>query len=189
MNRVKMIFSMLVLLLLSAVAMAEVFRWTDESGQQHFSDHRPAQTSEDAELVAPELYHSPPVGWQGTTSLPATPTRPARDASTNASDNQSGTAYYSQLRVQEPANDATFWSAPGEVQVVLGLNPPLRETDRILIYLDGAPQGEGFAETSVSLQNIDRGTHSISAAVIDAAGRVLLQSATHSFHLHRPTSR
>jgi hypothetical protein len=186
MYRVKFIAKVLSLLvlLIATTALADVFRWTDDSGQQHFSDRMPAQANDDAEVVAPERYQSPPVGWQGTT-----PAAPTRDTSSNATSNQSDAAYYSQLRVLEPANDATFWSAPGEVQVVLALNPPLRDTDRIMIYVDGAPHGTGFAETTIRLQNIDRGTHSLSATVTDSSGRILMRSATHNFHLHRPSIR
>lgn len=162
---------------------AQVYRWTDASGQQHFSD-RPPQQAEDAispsaaELVPPERYSAPPVGWEPT-PVPRQPAQPRQDAGANP---------YERIVLLEPANEATIWSAPGEVAVTLELTPALREGDRVQVYLDGKVHSSGAA-TSLLLSNVDRGTHSIALAVQDASGRELIRSASHTFYLHRPSRR
>ena len=55
----------------------------------------------------------------------------------------------------------------------------------IRIYLDGNKASGELPTTQVTLQNVERGTHSLAVAVVDATGRELIRSPASNFHLRR----
>jgi len=57
--------------------------------------------------------------------------------------------------------------------------------DKIQLYLDGLPAGVPMPQLSFMLENLDRGTHKLSAVVLNASGEVIAQSETTTFHLQR----
>ena len=50
--------------------------------------------------------------------------------------------------------------------------------------MDGQPIGQG-ASTSATLTNVDRGSHTIAAAVVDADGNQVAKADPVTFTLHR----
>jgi hypothetical protein len=148
---------------------AAVYKWTDQSGQVHYTD----QWREDAkpvDLPEPSVY-SP-------RKLPP----PVPEDVGGAEDSVDE---YDQLTVNAPANDETIRNNEGTVSVSLQLQPTLRQGDAIELFLDGKKLEGDFRSTSVTLSNLDRGTHSLRARVIDGSGRELITSEPVSFHLRR----
>ena len=90
---------------------------------------------------------------------------------------------YKSFTVTSPANGAGVRSNNGNVSISLSLEPALNRGHKIIISLDGKQIGTGL---SASLQNVDRGTHSISAKVIDSEGKSLISTSS-SFSLLRAT--
>ena len=71
------------------------------------------------------------------------------------------------------------------------LTPALRAKHAIVVSMDGQKVGEGTS-TQLTLQNLPRGTHTVQAAVVDAAGVELARTEMVTFHLQRrrlPTLR
>jgi hypothetical protein len=62
------------------------------------------------------------------------------------------------------------------------IEPGLRSGHVVEILLDGNAIGSGRA-TSASVSNLDRGTHTISATVKDADGKVVASAGSVTFHL------
>ena len=54
----------------------------------------------------------------------------------------------------------------------------------IEVLIDGQVAGSGAA-TSIALNNVDRGTHVITAQVVDAEGNVLIAAEPVTFHMLR----
>lgn len=94
-------------------------------------------------------------------------------------------APYDQLSIAEPATDQVIWSNEQTVSVGVAIEPFLQtqEGHRLVILLDGHPVAAPGDEMSLTLTNVDRGTHTLTAEVRDAQGRVLVQSAPVVFHL------
>jgi hypothetical protein len=90
---------------------------------------------------------------------------------------------YRSFTVMNPENGAAVRSNNGNVSISLSLEPALNPGHKIVISMDGKQIGTGF---SVSLQNVDRGTHSISAKVVDSDGKSLISTFS-SFSLLRAT--
>jgi len=59
MSKSKVFFvSLFVILLLSGIATAEIYKWVDEKGQTHYSDHPPQDTGSKGEVKVIPNYNS-----------------------------------------------------------------------------------------------------------------------------------
>jgi hypothetical protein len=159
-------------LLVSLVAWPqEIYRWVDKDGIVHYADQPGAP---DAVLVPqsslgtapqdaapPELYQSAPQ------AQPAGPT-------------------YQSLQITSPAPDESFFGGDVSVNVQLQLDRDLRPGDRLVVFLDGQRVPE-FSGMSTTLAGLTRGTHTLRAAVLDAAGSVVITSPQVNFFLRQPS--
>lgn len=161
---------------ISSALAADIYRWIDDNGNQVYSD----QPTENAEKV--ELRHS----------MIYTPVE-IPELSEDAMDTQSEEADASipapnyKLSVVSPEDDAGIRVNNGNVMVNLQLIPALvpERGDLIQLYLDGLPAGMPMPQLNFMLENLDRGTHKLSAVVLNASGEVLAESETITFHLQR----
>lgn len=94
---------------------------------------------------------------------------------------------YRAFSIISPENDATIRSNEGNVTISLTIDPPLRadEGDRIALHMDGAVMINGSTGLTMSLQNVDRGTHRLHAEVRDSSGRVLAKTSPVTIHVKR----
>lgn len=94
-------------------------------------------------------------------------------------------AVYTSLQIIAPAQDGTIRDNNGTVNITIVLVPFLKSNNQIAIFLDGKQIGEPQATSQFILQNVDRGTHTLLAKVINNKGVILQQSNEVTFHLHR----
>lgn len=163
----------LVLLMLLSVAVAAnaaVYRWIDADGTVTYSD-RPQPGSERLKLTPLQTYNPAPVS-KGTASVP-TQTRQFED--------------YEEFAILAPRNNATFRNNGGNVDVQLKLEPVLRSTHTVGIILNDRTVGEAGSTMSLTLSNVDRGTHRLQAVIMDKSGNELARTDPVTFHLHRTT--
>jgi hypothetical protein len=161
--------ALLILLALPAAAMGGVYKWTDAEGNVVYSDE-PRPGAE--QITVPEV----------STYTPA----PLLSRETDAPQDQEAISGYEKFQIVEPGNEATLRDSPGNVQVTLLLVPPLRQGDQIIVSLDGASQSQlPLTSTQFTLQNVDRGTHTLKATVVDNAGQAHAETQTVTFYLHR----
>lgn len=92
-----------------------------------------------------------------------------------------------QIRIIAPADDESIWVNNGNVSVSMIVEPQLdaERGDLIVLNLDGAAVGQAQPTTTFQLNNLSRGTHTVSATVVDRSGSALTSSETVTFHLHR----
>ena len=158
---------------------AQIYKWVDEKGI-HFADEAPPGV--DAEKVTVE----PPNRSTSTGTQRSEPaSRPMDDSS-----GQDNDAYrirrYTELEITHPNNDQAVRANSGNVSVTCALNPSLQSAagHQVRFLLDGQP----FAiesSCSTTFEELDRGTHQVSAEVIDQQGRILIRSEAAKFHLQR----
>lgn len=168
----------LLLIVLSGVAFAEVYRSVDESGITVFSD-QPAGNAERIELPEASVYSPVIVPVDELTE------NEAGEQATEDDDMPPVPDY--QLQIASPQDDESIRANDGNLTVNLQIRPVLNQKrgDMIQLRLDGRPYGEPRAGLSFNLPNLDRGTHTLSAVVMSANGEELAQSPTIKFHLQR----
>ena len=156
-------------------AQAELFKWKDEQGNTIYSDQPPAEDG-DSSIVKKE-------------QLPQIITVPAFDV--NQSDNAveskpDSKPRYQSIAISAPGHDTEVRENTGNVSVSVQVEPYVfnERGDTVVIYMDGNEVSRG-SQTSVQLQNVDRGTHTLRAEILSQTGQVLKASETTVFHLKR----
>lgn len=173
---VKLLILLLAGVLLFNSVKAELFKWKDEQGNTIYSDQPPSGDGRQPAIIKKE-------------QLPPIVTVPAIDV--NKSDNAAGLksdaeASYQSIAISDPGHDAEVRENAGNVSISVQVEPYVfnERGDTVVIYMDGKEISRG-SQTSVQLQNVDRGTHTLRAEVLNRAGQVLTASETTVFHLKR----
>jgi len=167
MRKLALILSMLTAV--SALA-AETWRWRDAEGVVHYSD-RPVPG---AERIDVNVQRSSP---QASTPPAAASGRPPAPP----------VAVKYRCEIQRPANDEVFNSV-NAVTATVALEPGLQDGQRLQVYLNGAlyPQWPSGVQT-YTLQELYRGSYTLSARVLDANGTALCSGPAINFHIRQPT--
>jgi hypothetical protein len=95
------------------------------------------------------------------------------------------TSAYTNISIIKPYLNETIRDNNGNIAVVIDLEPVLRPGDHILLFMDDKEVVKGKTKTSFALNNVDRGSHTIRATVVDKTGAALISSKSVIFHLHR----
>ena len=151
----------ILLLVVAVAAHAEVYKSINAGGEVVYSD-RPTQGAERVKMPA----------------LPSYTPRPVRTLSRSAPAVEQQLQYESFI-ISSPASDATIRNNLGTVEIDTQLAPALMTSlgHGIQFYLDGVAHGALLDSTTLTLSNVDRGEHRLSASVVDAAGSVLISTA------------
>lgn len=148
---------------------AEIYVWTDEHGNKVFGDE--PQKSDQAK----------PVELAPITIL----NFPKHDLTTTDNSQPLPSNTYSAFSINSPSNDETIRDNTGSISVSLSSEPTLAEGDKVQIFLNGSAYQSPQASMSFTLENIDRGTHTLSANLLSESGDTLMQTQAITFHLHR----
>ena len=148
------------LLMASATVHAEVYKSINAAGEVVYSD-QPTRGAEHMKMPA----------------LPSYTPQPIRtfSRSTRAADQP---IHYEHFTLGSPANETTVRNNLGTVVMETELTPALLTSQghSIQYYLDGVAHGAAIGGTTLTLTNVDRGEHQLSASVLDAAGNVLIST-------------
>jgi hypothetical protein len=155
----------LLLTLLPALALAQVYKWTDAQGKAQFSD-RPAPGAEAIGLATKKA--SPP----------------EREKAPSPARGQLGP--YTQFEIVTPEHNATVRDAQGQVDVGLVLEPTAPEGHRLQILLDGTPIAGEVPGTQMALTGVRVGSHLVQARILDARDKVIAATPVITFHLRKP---
>jgi len=147
---------------------ASVFESTGVDGEVSFSDR---STPGALELALP------PVQTYDAPSLPS--------AVIGSSDTEDQVPDgYTEFKILAPSPGETFRNNGGKVAFRFALAPGLRVDDQLRLFMDGSAVVEGHT-TSMSLDNVDRGEHTVYAEVVDKRGKSVARSGAVHFYLHR----
>lgn len=97
---------------------------------------------------------------------------------------------YTAISIARPEAEETIHDNAGTVEVALSLSPPLQAEfgHRVKVFLDGVALPETRTESGFTLTEIDRGAHTLQAAVVDSAGHALITSAPVTFYMWRASA-
>ncbi len=159
------LFTLILVACSAATAATTVYKWVDENGVTHYSD-QPHENAAKVEVREPTTYSAkagPAAAVKATESQGAPP------------------AAYASCSLSQPTPDQVFLSVYS-VTVVVNTSPALRPGDRVLLTLDGRPLTNlAGSSTSITINPIDRGTHSVLATIQDSSGQSVCSTPAASF--------
>lgn len=164
-------YGFLILLLLAPSLQADVYKSTTADGEVVFSD-KPSEGSERVRLPALTTYESPPV---------------IRTPGSTPDQTADAVSPYKSFKVSKPKNDESIWDNEGIVTLSLSVEPALlkKSGHSIQYFLNGKPDGEPEMGHSHTYRDIERGTHTLSAAVVDTEGSIVISADPVTIHLHK----
>ncbi len=153
---------------------AEIYRYRAPDGSIVFTD-APPPGSERVEI------HPNP------TILPAFTERPTPRSDDEERPASDSAFAYEGVEIASPEEDEAIRANAGDLEVTILVRPPLRRErgDRLLVLLDGGPAGPPSPATTVRLEHLDRGSHTLQAIVVDENGTPMLRSSVRRFHVLR----
>lgn len=160
------------LLLAAALpASAQIYKYTDANGKTVFTNQPP--TNVDAQPV--QLPPTNTVGPQG-------PSGAAAQTGTEDTGNQA--AGYTILALSNVPNDGALRANNGSFNVDVVVQPALEVDHQLQLLLDGQPYGAPTKDTTIAMDNIDRGEHTLAVQVVQGT-RVIQSSSPVTFTLQR----
>ena len=175
----KVYFLALLLLLAHATVNAELFKWKDAEGNIIYSDQPPpGQTKQDTQIDEESL---PQI-----ISVPAPDTSIGTTQSEATEKNDAPLERYLGLTITEPEHDTSVRENSGKVTITVRVEPHIfvERGDILVIYMDDIEVSKGD-QTTVMLDNVDRGTHTVKAKILNSQGQIIKETSTTSFTLHR----
>jgi hypothetical protein len=165
----------LILGTLAAEVAAELYKSVDEHGNVTYTD----KSSDKAKPVEPPGL---------TTYKPATQHTQPSGAEAKPAPGKKTVTSYNALNVSSPNNNDTVRDNSGTVVVKVDLSPALdvQAGHKLVALLDGKSVTSTQAG-DITLQNVDRGSHTVAVRVVDGSGRTLKESRAITFHLQRPS--
>lgn len=161
-----------ILFLLAHAVQADVYKSISADGEVIFSDIA-SEGAEPVKLPGLSTYKPSPVVVKHGAAL--------------AGETEDDEESYKSLKVTSPEDDATFRDNQGIVPLTVALEPALltKSGHQIQYFLDGKAYGKPLPRLSRTYRAIERGTHTLSAAVVDAGGAVVISTEAVTIHLHR----
>lgn len=168
--------ALLAALLIPALSIADIYKSKDEHGNIVYTDIAPEKDAAAVEL--PEL------NVVETSKVKTATTR--EKIQKKMLQNDAKQSNYGDISIIQPANDETIRSNEGKVLISVHISPRLfaEKGDRLVVKMNGAIVNNGSSNT-IALENIDRGTHNLTAYIENHQGRELASAKSISFHLKR----
>lgn len=149
-----------------------LYKWVDKEGNINYSDEPPF---EDAEaLDPPQLSTTPAI-------------KPVKKPVKTTDSREQRAFRYTLFNIQSPSQEETIRDNQGNVSISMAIKPALniKLGHSITIILDGQPVNTDIKSSSSVLNNVDRGSHTVSAIIKDRSGKVLKRAAPVTLYLHR----
>ncbi|MEX6679018.1 DUF4124 domain-containing protein [Pseudomonas sp. W2Oct36] len=164
----------LLLLVFALPAAAQIYKYTDASGNTAYSNQPPNGTK--AETV--EL---PPLNSVETV-VPAAP--PPLPATQNQNQNQQTAATYQVLALKDLPQDEALRANNGSFTVGVAIEPRLQPGHLLQLIVDGTPYGQPTNIPRLQVMELERGEHSFSVQVLENQ-RSIQQSETVNLTVQR----
>ena len=164
----------LLILLAAPLLQAEIFKWVDDQGNVHFSD----QNQEG----------SRPIELKPTTVIetPAAPAPTAQPQQTGEQARQEAAVAYESVKIVQPNDDESIRSnGEGVINVMIEREPQLSRGDSYRLTMNGDVIEPYLTSGVIPLENVDRGSHTLSVEIVDQSGNSLISSEEITFHVLR----
>lgn len=166
----KRILILLCAMALAGLARAEIYKYVDEDGSVVFTDQPPTDDAKPADLPGLSVIEA---------SKPLSVPRPPGTAGKRGP----GPAY-PDLAIASPRPDENVRGTGNMLSLRLTSSEPLREGDKLMVYLDGREQG-AFSGFAVDLKDIPRGEHQVSARIVGPDGQEQASAGPVTFYMRQ----
>lgn len=156
-----------------SVSSADIYKSVDENGNVSFGQTK-VDGAEKVEIPEPNISESQTAFEQSEGSR------------TETGQNQSETVIYESLNIVSPEHDKITEGRTGAVQVTFLPTPGLAATDKLIITVNGEDVSKG-ANTTLALEELTRGAHSVTGRILGVNNEVKIQSNVVTFHVQRPS--
>lgn len=163
-----------------AATTQNVFKSVAPDGSVTFSD-KPRKGAKKIEVEHIQTFKAQTPSVSGSPSLQPSLTSPLGSQ-------QADPFEYESIQIATPKDGETVWSNPGKLSVDVGLQPRLRENDKVALYLDGNKIKEATGSTRFQISGIQRGEHSLSAKVFNKSGKLMLESPAITIFMHKAST-
>lgn len=175
-----MLVKSLLLVLLSLPAAAEVYRLVDKDGNITYTD-QPQADAQVAPVVLPHLNKmkaTVPV-QEPQSDVPDT------IESADGTEAEPPFAGYTRAVILAPKNNEVIPNQQRNIIIQLSVEPQLQTGHRVQFWLDGKAQGAPVSATSYQMNDLERGTHSLGAQILNDQGRVVISAGSVEVHIQR----
>ncbi len=155
------------------VAAQEVYKSTEPGGVPLFSDRDRAGAEKIEIDPLPTIKTHTPVS------------RPVASSGKPSADLEK--VPYTAITIEKPVDDSVVWATGEPVAVSVVTEPAFVSGSgyAIGLRLDGKLTDVRSQRGNITLMDVDRGTHTLQAVVLDSSGQIVAESQTITFHLKR----
>lgn len=164
-------FLFLTAFILPLTATAGIYKSVDENGNVLYSDE-PSPGA--VEIRKKEIPTVPSV----------VPEIDTESGTSDEADTAGTGVLYDRIEIVSPEPDTAVRNNAGNLAVSVALQPALKATHSLQLNLDGVQVSRSRSPV-FQLQNVDRGTHTLTAVVINAEGNEVQRSSAISFTMQR----
>lgn len=159
-------YFLLLLFLIPLCGNATVYTQTDSNGHTVYSD-TPFQNSQPIDIP----------NSASTITTPTEKTQSQQTLSTSAISTKEIDTHqpYTLFTMTNPIDQQTFQNQR-EIPVEVSTKPDLQKGDKIQLYLDGQAYGDAATSTHLMMNQVERGSHTVSAAIVSESKTVLKQT-------------
>lgn len=179
-------YVILLVALITSTAFAAIFVNQEKDGSTEYTDTPTANSS---------VVDVPPVNTVGPQSQEnaaveggiqsAQQTGTLNSALNNLPISTSST--YKVFEIKSPGNEETIQNQP-VIPIEFKVEPNMLPGDKIQVYLDGKPAGTPTGTPYQELGTVERGTHTLSAKIINKQGQVIKSAPQVTIYVHRNSS-
>ena len=153
------------------------WRWVDANGVVHYSD-RPVPGAVEVDL---------PTSARGTSVVATTSSRAAAPA--QAPQAAQSSQPYTRLDIVSPTQQETLWNIGATLDVQVAVEPQLQPGHQLDIVYDGERRRLVGTGTTLTLEEVYRGIHTIQAVIVDLSDTIVLRSAPVEFMVQQTSLR
>ena len=150
---------------------AEVYKHVDDKGNVTYSD-------------APQKKGDQPISLPEPTTIKITPAPKSGTSASHKKPPSQKAFEYDSVAIISPNNDEAIRSNSGDITIQISSSPSLQTGHLYAVIVDGAKKLDSAA-ASVTLTNLDRGTHTAKIEIHNDQGQTIASSAPVSFHILR----
>lgn len=170
----------LIIIVITSAAYATIYVNENQNGSIEYTD-TPTTTSTKATLPEVNTITTPKSAEPVVTSVSPSTTTSVDNANTAPA---STAGSYKTFEIVSPVDNASIQNQP-VVSVEMTVEPNMLPGDKIQLMLDNAPAGTPTSTTYQELANVDRGTHTIYAVIVNNKNQVIKKSSTITINVHR----
>ena len=156
----------------------KIYKYTDENGVIHYTETKPSDDYEEADLPALSIVPSSPV------------TSSSSSSSNDANQQDADSMVVKEFTIIEPVNNQNLWGTGGKLTAqVEPLTAAQQTIYQVQFIVDGKKNKPADASTQV-FEGIYRGEHTVKALLVNRFNqKVIKESQTVTFFMHQNSKK